>query len=156
MNIESKLSGHWTDDDLIAYLYGVGPENDHLSTCAQCEQRLAAIQAERRLVETEYPSGEEVSFDFLAGQRRKIYARIEQPAHWWSGIAVRRWAPTAAAFVVLAGGLAVVDQTHRAAIAQRQAEMARVSDAELAAEVSQIADSSEPPATAPLQALFED
>ncbi len=30
MNIESNLSGHWTDEQLIEHLYGIGPAGKHI------------------------------------------------------------------------------------------------------------------------------
>ena len=29
MSVESNVSGHWTDEQLIAHLYGIGPEDRH-------------------------------------------------------------------------------------------------------------------------------
>jgi hypothetical protein len=154
MNLESKLSGHWTDDELIAYLYGVGPEDNHTATCVQCGQRLADIQRARRCVENQRSPGEDISFDLLAAQRRKIYSRIEQPSRWWSAFRVAG-VFTAAAVIVLTGAVAVWQEAHDAA-ARHQAEMAKISDAQLAIEVGQIADCPEPSATQPLKALFEE
>jgi hypothetical protein len=160
MGIASKLSGHWTDGQMIDHLYGVGPEDDHLAACEQCSARLSTLEANRRRVEENAPAGDELSSDFLAAQRRKIYARMEQRGGWRSRGQVFRWASAAAAITVVGGGLAVLQETHPVSIlspsGQAQKASAQVSDAQLAEEVSVLADNSEPQPTQPLQALFSE
>jgi hypothetical protein len=97
------------------------------------------------------PGHEEASYDFLMAQRRRIYAKLSQPANWWTGISVSRWAPAAAALLVLAGGVVVYDQRSRQVTVNRH-----MSDAQLAQDVSCMAADSDPPSTAPLRALFEE
>ena len=144
MDIESRLSGHWTDDQLIEHLYGVGPEDGHLQICGECQARLSAAQSVRLRLETDLASDSEpAGYDFLMAQRRRIYARLNEPAKSWTG----RWAPALAMLVALAGGLVIYDHGFR---------QERVSDAQLAREVSCMASDSEPPSTAPLHALFEE
>ncbi|HEY6989055.1 MAG TPA: hypothetical protein VH369_11755 [Bryobacteraceae bacterium] len=144
MDIESRLSGHWTDDQLIEHLYGVGPEDEHLRICSACQGRLAAAQSARRRLESGLASdSESASYDVLMAQRRRIYARLNEPAKSWTG----RWAPALAMLVALAGGLVIYDHGFR---------QERVSDAQLAREVSCMASDSEPPSIAPLHALFEE
>jgi hypothetical protein len=153
MSIESRLSGHWTDDELIQHLYGVGPGDGHLDDCPECQARLSSARTQRQTLETDLSaSGDEAaSYDFLMTQRRRIYAKLRQPANWWTGISLGRWAPAAAALLVLAGGVMVYDQRLR-----QQAVNRPVSDAQLARDVSCMADDSEPRSTAPLRALFEE
>jgi hypothetical protein len=153
MSIESRLSGHWTDDELIQHQYGVGPGDGHVDGCRECQARLAAAEIQRRALEADLnaPGHEEASYDFLMAQRRRIYARLSQPANRWTGISVSRWAPAAAALLVLAGGVVVYDQRSRQVTANRH-----VSDAQLAQDVSCMATDAEPPSTAPLRALFEE
>ena len=144
MDIESRLSGHWTDDQLIEHLYGVGPEDGHLQICGESQARLSAAQSVRLRLETDLASDSEpAGYDFLMAQRRRIYARLNDPAKSWTG----RWAPALAMLVALAGGLVIYDHGFR---------QERVSDAQLAREVSCMASDSEPPSTAPLHALFEE
>ena len=143
------MSGHWTDDRLIEHLYGVAAEDAHLADCAACRARLAALEANRRGIES--LAREEPSFDFLAAQRRKIYARMAQREPWWASGAVRRWASAAVMALVLGGGVLVYEERE-----QRQAVENRVSDVQLAQEVSSMAQDAEPPSTAPLQGLFEE
>lgn len=148
MDIESRLSGHWTDDRLIEHLYGVGPEDGHLQICGECQARLSAAQSVRLRLETDLASdGESAGYDFLMAQRRRIYARLNEPAKSWTG----RWAPALAMLVALAGGLVIYDRGFRQERLDRH-----VSDAQLASEVSCMASDSEPRSTAPLQALFEE
>jgi hypothetical protein len=143
MNIVSAQSNHWTDDQLVDHLYGVGPVDAHLNECPNCLSRLAAMQARRGQVSIE----ETVTDQFLAAQRRSIYARLSEPHHWWNDIPARRWAAAAAMFSVLAGSAALY-QDHRHELAEVRA------DAQLAQDVSQLSFESEPPATAPLKGLF--
>ena len=153
MSIESRLSGHWTDDELIQHLYGLGPGDGHVDECRECQARLSAAEMQRRALEADLnaPGHEEASYDFLMAQRRRIYAKLSQPANWWTGISVSRWAPAAAALLVLAGGVVVYDQRSRQVTVNRH-----VSDAQLAQDVSCMAADSDPPSTAPLRALFEE
>jgi len=143
MRIESAKSEHWTDDQLIDRLYGVGPGDGHLETCAECQARFASIETRRR----QLPSDESVSDSFLAAQRRAIYARLDQPRRWWHAWPLGRFAASAAMVVVLAGTVAVYE-SHRRELAESRA------DAQLAQDVSQMSFESEPTATAPLKGLF--
>jgi hypothetical protein len=143
------MTAHSTEEELIAHLYGIGLEDDHVGACAECQARLQAMRSHRQAAELASSPGE-VSFEFLAAQRRKIYQKIAEPVRWWSSLQLRRWASAAAGLAVLTGGLLLVENTRRPAAPQS------ISDAQLARDVSRMAQDSEPPATAPLQALFEE
>ena len=160
MSIGSKLSGHWTDEQMIDHLYGIGPEDNHLAGCEECTGRLSVMVANRSAVEETVSAGDGLTSDFLAAQRRKIYARIDQRSKWSSGRSIWRWASAAAAITVVGGGLAVLDQTHSLDLVrhvdQKAQVSSRISDTQLADEVSLLADSPEPQPTAPLQALFSE
>jgi hypothetical protein len=151
MNIESSLSGHWTDEQLIEHLYGIGPEGNHIEECEACHERLLAMLAARRLAESESSPSEQVSFDFLAAQRRSIYARVEQIPGWRIGLQLRRWAAAGAMVVLLGGGFFLYEQNQH-----QQALQNKVTDAQLVQEVSQMAQDSEPSPTAPLRGLFDE
>jgi hypothetical protein len=143
MNIMSAQSAHWTDEQIMNHLYGVGPAGGHLSQCDSCSSRLTAMQSRRQGFSIE----DSVSDQFLAAQRRAIYARLSKTHHWWQDVPVRRWAAGVAMFTVVAGSAALY-QDHRQEIAESRA------DAQLAQDVSQMSYESEPQATAPLQGLF--
>ncbi|MGA8025675.1 MAG: hypothetical protein WB992_00920 [Bryobacteraceae bacterium] len=144
----SNVSGHWTDEQLIEYLYGVGPENGHVDGCADCQARLASMRARGRSAEC---SDCDVSFELLAAQRRKIYARLTARAHWWTRLQPRRLASAAATLAVLGGGLFIYEGHHKQQITDN-----KLSDVQLAQQVSNMAEEAEAQPTAPLQALFEE
>ena len=152
MNIESNLSGHWTDEQLIQHLYGIGPESQHIEACGYCRDRLANMVAARRMVDSEASPQEQVSFDLLAAQRRSIYSRIAK-SPWRLALPVRRWAAGAAMVLLLGSGVVVYEQNQHHQAVQNQSKL---SDAQLAQEVSQLAQNSEPSPTAPLEGLFDE
>ncbi|MCL6507040.1 MAG: hypothetical protein K6T59_08440 [Bryobacteraceae bacterium] len=132
---------HWSDEDLIARLYGLEPEDKHLEECEECGRRWRALLAarERFLAEPELPAG------FLARQRAQIHAVLDQWAQpWWR----RAWAPvTAAAGMVLLALLIVRPApTPQPSIAS--------SEPQVFAEVYALVES-EPEAVTPIYALFE-
>lgn len=139
---------HWTDEDLLAHLYGVGPEDDHLEQCRGCAERLNAMRAMRRAHEAGYTAEDEVSFEFLASQRRQIYRRISEPPPKL----IRRLAPAFAASLVVAGSLVLMQMQER----HENAVHVKAFDTQLVEDVGSIATNPEPAPTAPLQALFED
>jgi hypothetical protein len=148
MNIVSAQSAHWTDEQLIDHLYGIGPVDGHLNQCEHCLSRLSAIESRRQRV----LMNEAVSNDFLTAQRRAIYARLSEPHPWWPDlrsrvVPSRRLAAAAAMFAVLLASAAVY-QGHRRELAESRA------DAQLAQDVSQMSSQLESSATAPLQELF--
>ena len=144
MNVESNLSGHWTDEQLIEHLYGIGPENKHIDECVECRERLAAMVASRHAIESASAPLEQVPFELLAAQRRAVYSRLSRPFH------IRRWAAAAATVVLLASGVLMYEQNQQPAPPPQQ-----VTDAQLADQVSQLAQDSEPAPAAPLEGLFD-
>jgi anti-sigma factor RsiW len=139
---------HWTEEELIAHLYGVGPDEGHLDGCTECAARLNRMQRERRAHEAQHNPQDEVSFEFLAAQRRQIYNRLSRPA----SSLLRRLAPAIAASLVLAGGLLFIQTQHQ----QEGPVQVKASDTQLVEDVGWMATNSEPAPTAPLRALFED
>jgi hypothetical protein len=109
------------------------------------------MQAARQALETDTPVNEQVPFDLLAAQRRSIYAHIKELPKWQMGVQIRRWAAVGMMIALLSGGAFVYEREQ-----QRRASQNRITDAQLAQQVSQIASDSEPGATAPLQALFDE
>jgi hypothetical protein len=141
------MSGHehLSEDALLDAVYGIAGNSTeaHLRRCADCAQRLHEWH-EKRAASAERV---EISSDFLAAQRKKIYERIERPSrkHWL-------WAPGLAAACALAIGVFVY---HPAAQEQPQRH-AEISDAQLFGEVYSMEQSLEPAAAAPARALFEE
>ena len=144
---EDWTSGHWTDEQLIADSYGVGPDDGHLSVCAECRAHRVELLAARSNRERLAPIADEVSFDFLAAQRRSIYARLTQPVR----IGFRRLASVAAALVVIGAGVLTYQEEHHPV----PHTTATLSDAQLANEVAEMGQDSEPAPVAPIEALFE-
>ena len=141
------MSGHehLSDDALLDAVYGIAGSaaEAHLRRCADCAQRLQEWH-EKRAAAVE---NVEISSDFLAAQRKKIYERIERPSrkHWL-------WAPGLAAACALAIGLFV----YHPAAKEQPRRNAEISDAQLFGEVYSMEQSLEPAAAAPARALFEE
>jgi len=132
---------HWTDDDLIQSIYGVGPERNHLDECPECRERWLAFQSRRAGITVE----PEVSADFLAAQRRMIYHRIEQGPR-----RMRRLAPALAATLALLIAL----------LAYRPGTTPpppgpSPSDEQLTTDIYSMEQSAEPQAAQAMHALFE-
>jgi hypothetical protein len=150
MNIRSSQSGHWTEDELLAFHYGIGPSGNHLDDCSECQSRLAAMRLNRERIENAASVAGGVEASFLAAQRRAIYQRMEEPVRWWNALPVRRWAAGVATACVLAGSLVVYEHNREAQLAQE-----RISDAKLAQEVAMMAQDTGVSSMAPLEGLFE-
>jgi anti-sigma factor RsiW len=134
---------HWHDDEILARLYDVGPQNGHIEACYECRTRLEALQQRRESVRAREP---EVPADLLAGQRRAIYERIERKP-----MLIRlRLAPSLAALLLV---LVIVSMFRPAP--QRQA-MDPAADASVFEDVFKIATSTEPSAVEPVRSLFEE
>src|SRR3954462_5075456 len=140
---------HWTEEELIAHLYGIGPTDRHAHNCALCASKLSSMQNARLAVEAAHDPNSEANSDFLNAQRRKIYRRISQPLGY--GL-VWRVAPVLAASLVLSGGLFLYDQQ----TPQSTPTMVKVSDTQLVEDVGGLAMNPEPAPVAPIRALFEE
>jgi hypothetical protein len=149
MRVEPGSLAHWSGEQLIQHLYGVGPEDGHLEDCLECREKLSLMQAHRQSTEAYAFTGEAADRDFLMAQRRQIYAKLARPEPWFAGGFVKRWASAAAAVLVLSGGALLYEEKHRPSLSADH-----VSDAELARDVSQMSQDPEAESTAPLQALF--
>ena len=136
--------GHLSEDVLVDAIYGIADAESqaHAQTCAECAARLSEWRERAHAT-----AASEVSDDFLAAQRRNIYARIERPSRrmWW-------WAPALAAAAALVFGIFV----YQPARTQPSVSHPEVSDAQLFSEIYSLERSAEPSATAPVHALFED
>ena len=144
------MSGHehLSEDALLDAVYGIAGSaaEAHLRRCADCAQRLQEWH-EKRAAAVESVENIEISGEFLAAQRKKIYERIERPSrkHWL-------WAPGLAAACALAIGVFV----YHPAPKEQPRRNAEISDAQLFGEVYSMEQSLEPTAAAPARALFEE
>ncbi len=155
------MNRHLTNDELLHRLYGLGEAegetNLHLRECSECADRWRTF--ERRRAET--AAGPEVSSEFLAAQRRGIYARLEERS---SGMHVR-WAPAVAAGFLLAAGVYLfipgpipgrhgVARTPNRPVPVAHVVHAEMSDEQLFSDVYSMEQSVEPRAAVPIHALF--
>jgi len=134
--------GHWSDDELIGRLYGVGPDDRHLEECPACVERWRALVSARARV-LEAP---EVSEELLTGQRQSILRRLEvgaESAHHFSV------APGLAVAAVLVLGLLLSFPRPKP-----QPSLAS-SDNQFFSEVYRVVQSTEPVAVEPVHHLFE-
>jgi hypothetical protein len=150
MKAKPLSNPHWTDEELIASLYGVGPEDGHLDRCAKCKLRQDVLVDARRMHEAVQTNGEGLRSEFLSAQRRAVYEKLEARESWKVGLAWRRWAPAALALLILVSGAAVYERHHALSMAESQ-----LSDTQLALELSRMSQDSQSESTAPLQGLFE-
>ncbi len=134
---------HWTDDELIARLYGVGPEDGHIDTCEDCARRLSAIKVVREGVLNSTP---DVSEAFLAAQRRAVMERAHGGNHG-SWVFSLTPALSALALVLLAFLLSRPAPPPQPSLAS--------SETQLFAEVYEEIQTAEPSAVAPIYGLFE-
>ncbi|MDD1749814.1 MAG: hypothetical protein LUO89_08055 [Methanothrix sp.] len=136
--------GHLSEDVLLDALYGIaGVEAEaHAGACPECAGRLSELRQRAKAA-----AASEISDEFLAAQRRKIYQRIERPARglWW-------WAPV----VAVAGALVVGVFVYRPHRDVKPVASAEVSDAQLFNDVYSLERTPEPSAAAPVHALFEE
>jgi hypothetical protein len=130
---------HLTIDELVDRLYGVGT-GDHLNSCDQCSERFQQLRERREMAAEPVPA----SYEFLAAQRRDIYARMgERPR------ARMQWVPAlAAAACLLAAGVFVNRPV-------AQVAKPEIVDTQLFADVYSMEQSMEPLAAKPIDALFE-
>lgn len=134
------MNPHLNDDQLLDRLYGVA-DDPHVESCGECSARYREMELRR----AELAEPQAISAEFLAAQRRKIQARLEQRPSL--GL---KWAPAFAAAVAIAIGLLVYRP------AKVSAPAADANDAQLFAEVYSMEQSTESQAAAPIHALFED
>jgi hypothetical protein len=132
---------HWSDADLVARLYDVGPEDDHLAACRSCAQRW---EAARLRYESLRPAEIGVSEEFLGAQRRAIHARLE----------ARRPSFRLALIPSLAALLLVVILTVTRPVPQLKV-VDQAADSKVFDDVFKLAASTEPNAVGPIRSLFE-
>jgi predicted anti-sigma-YlaC factor YlaD len=130
---------HWTEADFQNWLYGLRDEDRHLIECSECRGEMDRLKLERNRI-VALP---EVSHEFLAAQRRRIYQRLEEPRR---NVLAWRWALSAAMLLLIAG--ITFQQLHHTSPA--------ISDEQLFSDLSSIEQSAEPKAIQPIHNLFEE
>ena len=131
---------HWTETDFQNWLYGLRDEDQHISECSECQGEVERLKRERQRIAAE----PEVSREFLAAQRRRIYQRLEQPHR--NTIALR-WALSVAMLLLMVVGI-TVERLHKNSPA--------ISDEQLFSDLASIEQSAEPKAIQPIHNLFEE
>jgi hypothetical protein len=151
-NFSNDLSNHVNLDVLVDAYYGVCDDSAavhaHVAGCETCAERWNEIARKRAVAAESMAPRNEVSADFLAAQRRKIYERLAQPKPKLRKV----WIPTAAAAALLTAAIFAWRPAPEAPHPEVRAE---ISDAQLFSEVYLLEQSYEPSAAAPIQALFD-
>jgi len=137
---------HLNDDALLDMLYGLGGDEPHLRECTVCAERFSELRRKREILASAVDLSREVSSDFLAAQRRKIYARLERPEPKRLG-----WAPALAMACLVAVGMLV----YHPSTPPTPQQHGEVSDSQLFSDAYSMDQSLEPSAAAPIHALFE-
>ena len=141
---------HWTEEDITQWLYGLRTDAGHLEGCPACRAQVDAAQQRRRQV----LRAPQVPGDFLAAQRRNIYARLERPRSpftSWLPLWNARWT----ASVAMALALAILGANLSRTPAP-PSPLVNASDARLYSDLVAIDQSSEPRAIKPIESLFEE
>jgi hypothetical protein len=155
---QHHLSHHLSNDELLDRMYLVESAPHlavpHLNDCEECSSRLQGLERKRAEVGSAAAAAESgISNEFLAAQRRAIYARLDQPA------SVRaRWAPAAlAAVFLLVMGVFLVrphPQYHQVRPPDPVVAVDSINE-QLFSDLYSMEQSLEPQAAAPIHALFE-
>ncbi len=134
---------HWSDDDLVARLYGVKPEDAHLWKCDSCIRRWESVRS--RYVNLR-PAAVEVPESFLSAQRRAIEARLGKK-HTSVRLAL---VPVMAALILAVGFVAIRPVPQQKPVPQA------ASDTKLFEDIFAQASSTEPGPVSPIRSLFEE
>jgi len=132
---------HWSDEEILAGLYGAGPVDRHPDECADCRQRWELMRRRQEGLRLAEPN---LSGAFLASQRRAIMAQTEGRSRS-SGLQLVPWL---GAVVLLLLAILV----NRPAKLQPAPE---VSDAQLFEDVFSTVSRSEPRAVETVRSLFQ-
>jgi len=134
---------HWTETDFQNWLYGLREEDQHLSECSECQGEMERLNRERHRIAAQ----PEVSREFLAAQRRRIYQRLEQPRRNTHAL---RWVLSAATLLLMIVGITFQQ------LALHKKPSAMSDDEKLFRDLSSIEQSAEPKAIQPIHNLFEE
>ncbi len=134
---------HYDDEDLVAWLFGLGPEDAHLTDCDFCARRWEQIRRTHQVCRS---AGIEVPAEFLAAQRRAIYARVE---HKPRNLHLRWASVPVAALLVLLMVFSFVKP-----VSQKHLKDA-ISDDQALQDVFMVGSRTEPAGLQPVESLFE-
>lgn len=140
------MNSHWSDEDLLDRLYGVGREDGHLEHCEHCLRRWQQLQLRR----SEVLRQPELSQELLISQRNQIRAGLEsgrRPALAF------RLAPTLATLSVVVLGV-VLSRPAPDPVPSLAANA--YSDSQFYTEIYGMVESTEPTVAEPIYALFEE
>lgn len=139
------MGEHWTEQEFINDIYGIGPGDGHLQGCAECRARREELAVRRQAAARE----PEVPGEFLAAQRRAIHEKLGERRVW-----AVRWAPAFAAVFVLLIGVFLMRESRSPVGAP--APVVTAADSQLFSDIYALEGSSEPQAVTPVRALFEE
>jgi hypothetical protein len=134
---------HWSDEQLVARLYGIGPEDSHLELCPSCAKRWEAI---RLAYENARPSAIEMSDEYFAAQRRAIRTRLGRKRR-----TVPRVLVPVLVTLLLAAIVIVYKPSHKPPPTADE-----ISDSQLFEDVFRRVSGTEPSAVVPIRSLFEE
>ena len=133
---------HWTDEDFVDRLYGVGPANDHLEACEPCRRQWERYLRRRQSLRAATP---EIAPDLLAAQRNAVLVRLQDRPHPFRfGLL-----PSFAALLLVMVILTVFRP------APQPRSVLAPPDTELYEDVFSLVSSTSPSAVEPLESLFE-
>ena len=141
---------HWSEDELLDRLYGVGPENDHLDVCADCGARWRELTASRQaLVQRAAAAESDIDAVRLLRQREAVMDRIDRAVNIfvpWR--AVTAFAGVAAMILGL-----VIYHPERPKV---EAVQTASSDSQFFNEIYSDLQQTEPRAAKPIRGLFQE
>jgi predicted anti-sigma-YlaC factor YlaD len=134
---------HWTQDEFLNWIYAGEGDAKHLEECHDCRAQADQMSETRRTA----IATPEVSWEFLAAQRRSIYQRLEKG----SGMA-GRWSVAFASLICIVA----LSLTLMRPWAGSDRALYTSSDAKLFSDLASIEQSSEPRAIRAIHNLFEE
>ncbi len=135
---------HYSDEDLVARLFGLGSDDAHLAECEECTRRWDQIRGRNEL---RRPAEIEVPAELLAAQRRAVYARVERRSRRLP----LRWLPLPVAALLLVMMIFTVFKP-----ASHKPPKDVISDDQALQEVFTTGSRMEPAGLKPVESLFEE
>lgn len=149
---------HWTDEELIHRLYGVGPDapqrEAHLDSCPECSRRWLAVERRRgELLESMQSAS--VDHALLRAQREAVFSRMETGPSWRRSLLWTRLVPTGATALLLAFAVILYRPVPESPARQSPPAVQQVSDEELFRDIASMVNEDAPRAAKPIQGLFD-